>query len=65
MLKAIKMIIGRKCVERKFPLIATAYEVFAATGLTREQQSVEASRLAAAGTITIGDTFNDVYYSLP
>ena len=42
MLKAVRMIIARKCVERKAPLIATDKEVYAATGKSLEEQLAEA-----------------------
>lgn len=65
MVDVIKMIIDGKRLALREPYIATAYEVYTATGLTREQQHDEAQCLAAAGVIKVGNTFNDVYYSLP
>ena len=62
MLKTIKMIIGRKCVERKAPLIATDRDVYALTGKNLEEQLAEAMPLATQRKIKIGETFNGIYY---
>ena len=64
MLKTIRMIIARKCVARRAPLIATAMEVYRETGIMPSQQADEAVRLAAQGIIECGITFTDVYYKL-
>lgn len=58
------MIIARKCVERKHPLIATAMEVYSLTGIESDVQRDEAEVLVAKGVITTGRTFNGTYYKL-
>lgn len=64
MLKTIKMIIGRKCIARKMPLIATDMDVYRATGKNMEEQLVEAMQLAEARKIKIGETLNGIYYRI-
>lgn len=64
MLRVIRMIIARKIVARREPHIATAMEVYAATGLNAMDQRDEAEALSAKGLLTIGRTFNGVYYKL-
>lgn len=64
MLKAIRMIIARKCIERRRPLHATSYEVFETTGLNREEQLRLAKQLEREGVVVVGKTFNDIYYQL-
>ena len=64
MLKAIKKIIARKIVERREPHIATAREVFELTGKSEAVQLDEADPLLKEGLISIGKTFNGVYYKL-
>lgn len=58
------MIIARKCVERKAPLIATETEVYAVTGKSLEEQLAEAMPLAEQKLLKIGETFNGIYYKL-
>lgn len=58
------MIIARKCVARRAPLIATSMEVYRETGITPSKQADEAVKLVAQGIIECGITFNDVYYKL-
>ena len=58
------MIIARKCVECKAPLIATDKEVYAATGKSLEEQLAEAMPLAEQKVMKIGETFNGIYYKL-
>lgn len=64
MLKTIRMIIARKCVARRAPLIATSMEVYRESGITPSKQADEAVKLVAQGIIECGITFNDVYYKL-
>ena len=64
MLKVVRMIIARKCVERKAPLIATDRDVYALTGKNMEEQLAEAMPLAARRKIKIGETFNGIYYKI-
>lgn len=64
MLKAVRMIIARKCVERKAPLVATDKEVYAVTGKSLEEQLAEAMPLAEQKLIKIGETFNGIYYKM-
>ena len=64
MLKTIKTIIGRKCVERKAPLIATDMDVYRVTGKNMEEQLVEAMPLAERKKIKIGETLNGIYYRI-
>lgn len=64
MLKTIRMIIARKCVARRAPLIATSMEVYREAGITPSKQADEAVKLVAQGIIECGITFNDVYYKL-
>ena len=64
MLKAVRMIIARKCVERKAPLIATDRDVYALTGKNLEEQLAEAMPLAEQRKIKIGETFNGIYYKI-
>lgn len=58
------MIIAKKCVERRAPLIATGMEVYRATGRNHAQQAAEAKVLIAEGRIEWGRTFFDVYYKI-
>ena len=62
MLNTIRKIIGRKCIERVFPLIATDMDVYRVTGKNLEEQLVEAMPLAEKKKIKIGETFNGIYY---
>ena len=64
MLKAVKMIIGRKVVQRKAPLVATAREVYEMTGKRLTVQIDEAAVLEGKGIVIIGKTFNDIYYKI-
>lgn len=59
--RSIKQIIARKIVERKQPY-ATGMEVYKMTGKGLEQQRDEARGLVDKGVISMGRTFNDVYY---
>lgn len=58
------MIIARKCVGRKAPLIATDRDVYALTGKNLEEQPAEAMPLAEQRKIKIGETFNGIYYKI-
>lgn len=58
------MVIAKKRVERRKPLLATAMEVYKASGLDDEAQYREAERLSAAGIIIIGRTLNERYYQI-
>lgn len=58
------MIIARKCVERKAPLIATEEDVYELTGKSLEEQLAEAMPLAEQKFMKIGETFNGIYYKL-
>lgn len=62
--RAIKQIIARKIVERKQPYVATAMEVYSLTGIEPDVQRDEAEALVAKGVITMGRTFNGMYYKL-
>ena len=62
MLNTIRKIIGRKCMKRVFPLIATDMDVYRATGKNMEEQLVEATPLAERKKIKIGETLNGIYY---
>lgn len=64
MLNTIRKIIARKIVERREPHIATVREVFELTGKSEAVQLDEADPLLKEGLISIGRTFNDVYYKL-
>lgn len=64
LLSAIRRIIARKIVERREPHIATVREVFELTGKSEAVQLDEADPLLKEGLISIGKTFNDVYYKL-
>ena len=63
-LKAIRMIIARKCVERIQPLVATGMEVHATIGLARDEQLSVARQYEVAGKVVIGETLNDICYRL-
>lgn len=58
------MIIARKCVERKAPLLATDKEVHAVTGKSLKEQLAEAMPLAEQKVMKIGETFNGIYYKM-
>lgn len=64
LLSAIRRIIARKIVERREPHIATVREVFELTGKSEAVQLDEAEPLLKLGLISIGKTFNDMYYKL-
>lgn len=64
MLKTIKIIIGRKVVERIAPLVATSHEVYEMTGKNLQEQLDEASKYEKDGIIIIGKTFNGIYYKI-
>lgn len=64
MLKAIRQIIARKCVESRRPLVALQSEVLKATGMTIEAVEAEAFKLRMQGKIDQGRTLNDKYYVL-
>lgn len=64
MLKAVKMIIGRKVVERKAPLVATSREVYEMTGKSLTVQLNEAAALERQGVLIVGKTFNGFYYKI-
>ena len=64
LLSAIRRMIARKIVERRDPHIATVREVFELTGKSEATQFDEAAPLLKEGLISIGRTFNDVYYKL-
>lgn len=64
LLSAIRRIIARKIVERREPHIATMREVFELTGKSEAVQLYEADPLLKEGLISIGKTFNGVYYKL-
>lgn len=64
LLSAIRRIIARKIVERREPHIATVCEIFELTGKSEAVQLDEADPLLKKGLISIGKTFNDVYYKL-
>lgn len=64
MLKIIRMIIARKCVERKAPLVATGNEVFRISGKGGKQQFDEVLPLIEHGVVQCGRTLNDIYYKL-
>lgn len=58
------MIIARKCVERKAPLVATSLEVYRASGKDGQQQFDEVLPLIEQGVVECGRTLNDIYYKL-
>ena len=62
MLNTIRKIIGRKCIARNEPLIATDMDVYCVTGKNMEEQLVEAMPLAEKKKIKIGETLNGIYY---
>lgn len=64
MLKAIKMIIGCKVVQRKAPLVATSREVYDLTGKSQAVQLDEAAALERRGVLIVGKTFNGFYYKI-
>lgn len=64
MLNTIRKIIARKIVERREPHIATVREVFELTGKSEAVQLDEAEPLLKEGLISMGKTFNGVYYKL-
>lgn len=62
MLRVIRMIIARKCVEGKAPLVATGMEVHRVTGLTIAEQVAAVEALG--DKVITGRTLTDVYYKL-
>ena len=64
MLKAIEKIIAKKRVERRRPLLATAIEVAAVTGIPVMEQLKMVRQLERNGIVVVGKTFNDIYYQL-
>ena len=62
MLRVIRMIIARKCVEGKTPLVATGMDVHRVTGLTIAEQMTAVEALG--DKVITGRTLTDVYYKL-